>query len=1301
MAINGSLDEASLADVLQLLALSRKSGRLSVSDQSNLGHIFLEDGRITHAFLVNRRHRLGDILFRSGHITQDQLTEAIRLQEENPEKKVGEILLETKAISETALRHYMQVQIEEAIYFLFTWRRGDFAFERDVKPDPHDFLVSINPESLLLEGARRVDEWSVIEKKIPSFEMVFRVDRDRIKQSKVDLSEEQQRIAELLDGERTVASIVAETGMIQFEVGKALYGLITAGFAEPVAPEKAQDPDEYSLEEETGHLNHEKLLAFLAHQAEFADPKVRRQSGLHIADCPTCSKRLQEIHIRRSQGLPAIPEGSAPVAEQPEPQSPAPDRRSGSDRRRADAASHFDSSSDRRVHGAGDRRSSTRHAAVEGRPLIERRRGGDRRQGERRKGERRRSAPVDRSDKHAVERRRGVERRMRDRRVVPRRATDVKLGGRAGSRRTVAYGVSGGSSSTSATTVDEGSSRAVPGVGRSTGSARKVSEIVTTQAPSHAESQGNRGTDASQASGKTDVRSEPRQSEQKQTETSHPASASPDAGNRPARPSVRRMRESPLRGLPLLADGTQWMFVERDDEEGDAERKEASPPTRTTEVDITAPVQNAAANDVDEVTPTRSESSADVDSKPPEADATAADVEAAAIEVESTAVEPEPATIDQDAEPPASAEETPESDAETREVASTTKRQRASKWRSRSKTQDREAEKARRELENSKSEAQKAKSEADKARDEADRAKADAEKARAEAERATKKAEKATSKAERAATKAEQERSEAAKRKSEAVHTKAETQKAKKQVEQARLEAEQAKLEAEQARQEAEEAETKADAAKSEAEEARSEAEKARLEADQAREEAERLKREVEAAKAEAAKAEAEKAEARAAEAVRAASIAGEPRSGRGTPVKLRQLAGDGAQETETVATEPDRWRHQDEKPKSESKRQKVALLWLTVAAVAVLATAIGWLARPLFEGLSEVQSAAGGGEGGADAGQQVAQDVPAVISDSMRRDSAMGERTPASSETSTPASVPTSPPASTTTQEPADVTQAVGDTGLREDAAPVESPPMATPERPEVTEPAAEPETETATPVEPATEQPTETVAAEAAEAATNASITGTVRSSDGGSLLASAAVSLEGSGLVTTTGTAGRFAFTGVPPGSLSVAVELEGYRPAKETIFAEAGDSIELDFLLNEPPAADEPDAELEEGNWTVTDLDGAAAFLGRPVAVISDLWIESVAIPATGTRPRVRIAHLVDSGERISLVVSRSGPANRAAVPRVTALRIIPATEAYPITTGTASFGAFLVTAKTRLPAETLRTLLQELELASGG
>ena len=82
----------------------------------------------------------------------------------------------------------MRLQIEEAVYYLFTWTSGTFNFEAGVRPEREDFLVRINPESLLLEGARRVDEWSLIEKKIPSFDLIFSVDQDAHRPVGPDLS---------------------------------------------------------------------------------------------------------------------------------------------------------------------------------------------------------------------------------------------------------------------------------------------------------------------------------------------------------------------------------------------------------------------------------------------------------------------------------------------------------------------------------------------------------------------------------------------------------------------------------------------------------------------------------------------------------------------------------------------------------------------------------------------------------------------------------------------------------------------------------------------------------------------------------------------------------------------------------------------------------------------------------------------------------------------------------------------------------------------------------------------------------
>lgn len=234
MAIKGSLREASLADVCQLLALGQKSGCLSIADGSRFGQIFFEKGRITYARIVNRRDRLGDLLVRDGLLEQEQLDEVLQLQAVEPDRRVGELLVANEYLTREQLTKYVRLQIEEAIYHLFTWSRGNFFFEVDGSPDEADIVVSINPESLMLEAARRIDEWSLIEKKIPSLDLLFHVEQDRLRDSDVELTTEQDRLVPLLDGARTVQEVVDTTGMAEFDVGKALYGLIQAGFAHRV-----------------------------------------------------------------------------------------------------------------------------------------------------------------------------------------------------------------------------------------------------------------------------------------------------------------------------------------------------------------------------------------------------------------------------------------------------------------------------------------------------------------------------------------------------------------------------------------------------------------------------------------------------------------------------------------------------------------------------------------------------------------------------------------------------------------------------------------------------------------------------------------------------------------------------------------------------------------------------------------------------------------------------------------------------------------------------------------------------------
>ncbi|HEU4565299.1 MAG TPA: DUF4388 domain-containing protein [Gemmatimonadaceae bacterium] len=282
MAIKGSLREASLPDVLQLLALGQKTGCLSVTDRTSFGYVYFDKGRISYASIVNRRDRLGDLLVRNGAITPAQLEHAIAAQEKQRDRRLGEILVEQGVITRERLHEHVRLQIEEAVYYLFTWTQGTFSFEADVFPEGQPFLVSINPESLLLEGARRVDEWSLIEMKVPGFDIIFDVDLPRLAAAETELSREEARVVPLIDGTRDVAAIVEESGLGEFAVGKALYSLATAGFLHRVG--RSRPPEELARQARVEEHRNLGVAFYKAGMTEEAAREFRRVAELQPSD---------------------------------------------------------------------------------------------------------------------------------------------------------------------------------------------------------------------------------------------------------------------------------------------------------------------------------------------------------------------------------------------------------------------------------------------------------------------------------------------------------------------------------------------------------------------------------------------------------------------------------------------------------------------------------------------------------------------------------------------------------------------------------------------------------------------------------------------------------------------------------------------------------------------------------------------------------------------------------------------------------------------------------------------------------
>ena len=231
MAIEGALQDVALSDICQLLAMGRKTGCLSLTDRSNFGYVYFQDGRVIYSSVLNRPDRLGELLVRNNVIARSDLSAAMEAQAHHKGARLGELLVREGALTDEQLRRYISLQIEEAVYYLFTWGQGSFHFDPGQSPDEGVVLVDISAESLLMEGARRVDEWGLIEKKIPSLDLVFEMQKNPEEADQdVELTKEQNKLIPLIDGQRTVEELVHESGMVEFDACKALYGLLQAGF---------------------------------------------------------------------------------------------------------------------------------------------------------------------------------------------------------------------------------------------------------------------------------------------------------------------------------------------------------------------------------------------------------------------------------------------------------------------------------------------------------------------------------------------------------------------------------------------------------------------------------------------------------------------------------------------------------------------------------------------------------------------------------------------------------------------------------------------------------------------------------------------------------------------------------------------------------------------------------------------------------------------------------------------------------------------------------------------------------------
>lgn len=240
MTFSGDLRGISLADVFQNVAGNRSTGWLEITAKSRTSHVRFFEGAVT-GFSLGAGERLvtPEFLVQRGFVERETMRRLLT-KHRRSKKSPGRLAALAKLLTEDDLASAVLTRIEEQVFELFMLREATFVFHDDEVPadlfDPdQDVGVVLEVGPLLMEGARRADEWQQIQRVLSS-------DRDFVVLlegwDQVELGQFETDLATHMDGRTDVRTLMHRAAASRFDVMKALTTMIHEGVARLASAEE-------------------------------------------------------------------------------------------------------------------------------------------------------------------------------------------------------------------------------------------------------------------------------------------------------------------------------------------------------------------------------------------------------------------------------------------------------------------------------------------------------------------------------------------------------------------------------------------------------------------------------------------------------------------------------------------------------------------------------------------------------------------------------------------------------------------------------------------------------------------------------------------------------------------------------------------------------------------------------------------------------------------------------------------------------------------------------------------------------
>ena len=214
-----------MCDIVALIAQAQWRGELMLVDEGAVRSIFFAEGAVIGVATNVPDERLGETLYRAGALTREQLKAAVDATRTGG-KRFGEVIMELEFQKPEQLFPLMARQVEEVFYTVLQLASGTFYFfdRYDEKAITHRH--NLNVSGLLMEGVRRMDEMRFFRERVPNDEYV----PTPTNVSGRKPPEELVTVYVHCDGKRSIAEIERTTGLLEFDVTRAVFQLLNAGF---------------------------------------------------------------------------------------------------------------------------------------------------------------------------------------------------------------------------------------------------------------------------------------------------------------------------------------------------------------------------------------------------------------------------------------------------------------------------------------------------------------------------------------------------------------------------------------------------------------------------------------------------------------------------------------------------------------------------------------------------------------------------------------------------------------------------------------------------------------------------------------------------------------------------------------------------------------------------------------------------------------------------------------------------------------------------------------------------------------